>query len=353
MVIDMYYRNENIVALDRNFDQNSRDGYLRLDLNENPAGLPPEFIQKVLKNIDSELVAKYPETEFFQNYLSSYLGVAPNELCITNGSAEAIRYIFEAFSRPKGEIVCVAPSYAMYEVFAKMYGRTFVPVAYDGFNISVDNITASINDETDIVVLLNPNNPIGNVYTDEEVTRVLDCAKKHESTVLIDEAYLYFYPHSLIDLAKQYDHVLISRTFSKLFSLAGCRLGYCVGKAEDIQLVQKLCTPHNVNAFSMKFAYEILSTKGMVDALMKEQLDGKRYLITELKKHGYYVSESYGNFVFVQTKNDANTVCMALKDNGILVKHYTIPGYSNYIRVTTGPRGTMEKFIDALCKVDM
>lgn len=349
----MYYRNENIVNLNRIFDQNSREGYLRLDLNENPVGLPNDFIQKVLKDVDSEFVAKYPETEFFQNYLSSFVGVKPNELCVTNGSAEAIRHIFEAFSRPGGKIVCVAPSYAMYEIFAKMYGREFIPVAYDGFSINVDKIIDAIDEETDIVVLLNPNNPIGNVYTDEEVQRVLECAQKFEATVLIDEAYLYFYPHSLIDLAKQYNHVLITRTFSKLFSLAGCRLGYCIGSASDIELVQKLCTPHNVNAFSMKFAYEIMNTEGMIDQLMQTQKQGRDYLVEELQKRNYVVHKSHGNFMFIETKTDSAEVTKKLKEHRILVKHYALPDYSNCIRVTTGPQDTMEKFIHVLCEVDV
>lgn len=95
---------------------------------------------------------------------------------------------------------------------------------------------------------------MGNTYTDEEFAQILDAAKNNEITVLIDEAYTYFYPHSFIEYALNQEYIFVTRTFSKLFSLAGCRLGYVVGWKEGIKMVQKLCTPHNVNAFAMLFA---------------------------------------------------------------------------------------------------
>lgn len=349
----MYYINEDVLKLNRIFDQNSREGYLRVDLNENPGGLPIEFIKKVLSEVDQEFISKYPETEEFQKYLAKFIGVKANQICLTNGSAEAIRHIFEAFSRPGGKIVSVAPSYAMYEVYCNMYGRHHVPVEYDDeFKISVDKIIEAIDDETDIVVILNPNNPIGDVYSKEDAERVIKAAQQHEATVLIDEAYYYFYPNSFIEFIEKYDHVFLTRTFSKLFSLAGCRLGYCVGKAEDIALVQKLCTPHNVNAFGIKFAYEIMKTDGMIDTMVKQQLEGKKYLVDTLKEHDYHVNALEGNFIFIETKTDAAELTKKLKENKVLVKHYANSPYSKYIRVSTGTKDIMQKFLNILFAVD-
>lgn len=349
----MYYINEDVLKLNRIFDQNSREGYLRVDLNENPGGLPIEFIKKVLSEVDQEFISKYPETEEFQQFLAEFVGVQPNQICLTNGSAEAIRHIFEAFSRPGGKIVSVAPSYAMYEVYCNMYGRKHVPVAYDDeFKISVDKIIDAIDDETDIVVILNPNNPIGDVYSKEDAEKIILAARKHEATVLIDEAYYYFYPNSFIEFVEKYDHVFLTRTFSKLFSLAGCRLGYCIGKAEDIALVQKLCTPHNVNAFGIKFAHEIMKTDGMIETMVKQQLEGKKYLVDTLREHGYHVNALEGNFIFIETKTDAGELTKRLKENKVLVKHYTNSVYSKYIRVSTGTKDIMERFLNILFAVD-
>ena len=127
----MYYVNPNLVNLKRIVYQNNRKEYLRLDLNENPGGLPQEFINKVLSNITPEFVSQYPETLEFETCLAKFLGVEHDNLCIVNGSSEGIRHIIEAFSAPGGKIVGAVPSYAMYQVYAEMYGREFVEVHYN------------------------------------------------------------------------------------------------------------------------------------------------------------------------------------------------------------------------------
>jgi len=351
---NMYYLNENVETLNRIFDQNERKGFLRVDLNENPGGLPEDFIKKVLSGVDQEFISEYPETKEFQELLAKFIGVEPNQICLTNGSAEAIRHTMEAYTRPGGKVVSVAPSYAMYEVYCNMYGRRHVGVPYqeDGFTVKVDDIIDAIDDETDMVVILNPNNPVGDVYTYEEAERIIRAAREHEAFVLIDEAYFYFYPNSFIDCAINNDNVILTRTFSKLFSLAGCRLGYAVGQAKEISMVQKLCTPHNVNAFGIRFAQAIIETDGMVDQLVKEQLAGKKHLVDTLEARGYFVNALEGNFVFIKTKTDAAEVTRKLKEDHVLVKHYTAEKYKDFIRVSTGTTEIMDKFIAALMECD-
>ena len=124
----MYYLNENIKNLYRIFDQNERKDYLRLDLNENPGGLPTEFIKKVLSDVDGRFLAEYPETLHFSTVLANYLGTDISKICLVNGSAEGIRYIIQAFTSENGRIVGVVPSYFMFQVYSEMYGRNFVKV---------------------------------------------------------------------------------------------------------------------------------------------------------------------------------------------------------------------------------
>ena len=303
----MYYLNEHVANLMRIFDQNSRQEYIRMDLNENPGGLPEEFIGRVLDKVDPRFLSQYPETVPFTKTLAGYLGVDIDQICLTNGSAEAIRHIIEAYSGPGGRIVSVDPSYAMFDVYAQMYGREHVKVGYnDDLTINIDSIIREITPETQIIVVLNPNNPVGDVYSCEDMDRIVAAARENEVTVLIDEAYHYFYPQTFIKYALENDNVFVTRTFSKLFSLAGCRLGYAAGRAEGIKMVQKLCTPHNVNAFSLLFAGEIINEPGMIEGLIKKQLDGKKYMIESLREKGYTVSAGEGNFVFIKLKHDAN-----------------------------------------------
>lgn len=351
----MYYLNENIKDLNRIFDQNSRDGYIRMDLNENPGGLPQEFIDEVLRGVTPEFVAKYPETLEFTEKLGKFIGAEVEQICLTNGSAEGIRHIIEAYTRPGGKILSVDPSYAMYKVYAEMYGRVHVPIPYrEDLTIDIDTIVDAITPDIDLVVVLNPNNPIGDVYTYEEMDRIVAAAKAAEATLLIDEAYFYFYPNSFVKYALENDHVFLTRTFSKLFSLAGCRLGYVVGQAEGIRMVQKLCTPHNVNAFGIRFAQAIIETDGMIDRLVARQVEGKKYLVDTLRAKGYMVNAGEGNFVFIRPNTPAADVVRRMKEEkGFLIKSYSgIGDLDDCLRVTTGEKAIMEKFIAALEEID-
>ena len=235
----MYYLDSKVENLFRIFDQNERKDYLRLDLNENPGGLPEDFIKSVLSDVTPQFVAQYPETLHFTEVLADFLGTDLSHLCLVNGSAEGIRYIIQAFTSSNGRIVGVVPSYFMFQVYSEMYGRNFVKVPYnEDLRMSIDNIIKEMMDDTQLLILLNPNNPMGNVYSDDEFKKIMVVAKEKQITVLVDEAYHYFYPNTFVKYALEQEHVFITRTFSKLFSMAGCRLGYVVGWPEGVKMVQ-------------------------------------------------------------------------------------------------------------------
>ena len=352
----MYYINENVKNLERIFDQNKRSGYLRLDLNENPGGLPQEFIDEVLSDITPEFISQYPETLEFTQDLADYLGVKIENICLVNGSSEGVRYVIEAFSSPGGKVVGVSPTYAMFEIYSEMYGRKFEAIQYtDDLQMPVERILEKMSRDVDLLIILNPNNPIGNVYTYEEMDQIVKKAEENEITLLIDEAYIYFYPNEFLKYAKEHRHVLITRTFSKLFSLAGCRLGYVVGHEEEIKQVQKLCTPHNVNAFGMKFAQAIFRKEGMLENMIEKQKEGKTYLIEKLEEKGYTINYGEGNFIFIKPKSEAGQVVDDLKHKkGILIKTYdNVGALGKCLRVSTGEKEYMEQFLEALFEVDI
>lgn len=350
----MYYQNKNSVNVNRIADPDSRKGYLRLDLNENPGGLSDEFIKEVLSDITPEFIAMYPDVSEFTKTLCNFLGTDKEHICLVNGSSEGIRHIMEAFSSPGGKILGVTPSYAMFEVYAKMYGRNFIPIRYtDELEMPVERILRQLTPDIELLILVNPNNPVGNVYTEKEMEQILEAAEEKEITVLIDEAYFYFYSDDSMKYALERDHVFITRTFSKLFSMAGCRLGYVVGWPEGIKLVQNMCTSRNINAFAMKFAKAIMEKEGMLEKLIRGQQEGKQYLIDALTKKGYELSAKEGNFVFIKPKTDAESVVKKMKDKGILIKTYTgVGNLGTCLRVTTGEKQYMQRFLDALYKLD-
>ena len=351
----MYYLNENIKELVRIFDQNERKDYLRLDLNENPGGLPQDFIDSVLSDISPQFIAQYPETLHFTEVLAKHLNTDISHVCLVNGSSEGIRYIIQAFTSVKGRIVGVVPSYFMFQIYSEMYGREFIKVPYNkDLSMDINNIIAELTEDTQLLVLLNPNNPMGNVYTEEEFEKIMEICRKKQITVLIDEAYHYFYPKTFIQYALNERHVLVTRTFSKLFSLAGCRLGYVVGHPEEIKMVQKFCTPHNTNAFAMKFAEAILETPGVLDSLISNFNEGRKYLIDTLDANGYRHKGEAGNFMFIEPKTEAQTIVDRMKaEKKILIKAYPDVGeFGNCLRVSIGEKKYMKTFVEAMLDLD-
>lgn len=351
----MYYVNPRIQNLYRIFDQNQRKGYLRLDLNENPSGLPQDFINEVMKDITPEFVSQYPETLPFTESLAKFLGTDISHICLVNGSAEGIRYIIQAFTSDNGKIVGVVPSYFMFQVYSEMYGRNFVKVPYrDNLTMDVNDIIQELTDDTELLILLNPNNPMGNVYSEQEFEKIMAVSKQKQITVLVDEAYHYFYPGTFINYAINDEHVFVTRTFSKLFSMASCRLGYVVGWPEGIQLVQKLCTPHNTNAFAMKLADAILQNPSVLNNLIEEFKKGRTYLIEKLEEHHYAYKGEAGNFIFIKPQTDAIQLVDRMKvEKRILIKSYpNVGNFGTCLRVSIGERKCMEVFVSALIELD-
>lgn len=351
----MYYLDPKIKDLFRIFDQNARKDYLRLDLNENPGGLSQEFINSVLSKVDTRFVSQYPETLQFTETLAEYLGTDISHLCLVNGSSEGIRYVIQAFTSTNGRIVGVVPSYFMFQVYSEMYGRNFVKVPYnEDLTMDVNNIIEAITEDTQLLILLNPNNPMGNVYTDDEFEKIIKAANEKQVTVLLDEAYHYFYPKTFIDYALNKEHIFVTRTFSKLFSMAGCRLGYVAGWPEGIKMVQKLCTPHNTNAFAMLFAEEIITHPEVLQSLIDKFNEGRNWLIETMDANGYAHKGEAGNFIFIKTKTDAEKIVSRMKaEKKILIKSYpNVGNFGTCLRVSIGEKKFMEQFWNALVELD-
>ena len=159
---------------------------------------------------------------------------------------------------------------------------------------------------------------------------------------------------TFIKYALEEEYVFVTRTFSKLFSLAGCRLGYVVGWPEGIKIVQKMCTPHNTNAFAMKFAEAVLTTPGILDSLIDKYNEGRQFLIDWLDNNGYAHKGEAGNFMFIQPKTDAEQLVSLMKEQKkILIKKYPSVGeLGDCLRVSIGELKYMEIFVNALKELD-
>ena len=350
----MYYVDEHIKNTNRVFPQQGRYDYLRYDMNENPEGLPKEFVDSVLKEITPEFLSIYPEPDRFLNKYAAYIGASYENVVAVNGSDMGIRYLLETFGEKGKDVVTVAPSFEMYWVNCCILGLHHVPVAYEpDMTISIDKILDAITENTRIVVLLNPNNPIGNVYTEDELEKVIEKTKKVGAIVIIDEAYHYFYPNTFLKYALNEENVVLLRTFSKLFSIAACRLGVVISNPPIIHYVKNAKLTFDANAIALLFAERILDHPEMIEQLIETEKEGKAYTLAELTKHGYETRDCRGNYIFVTPKHQATEVAQKLEtEKKILVKSYGNEMLKKYLRISVGSKDAMELFLTAFFEID-
>ena len=344
----MYYVNEHIKECIRIFPEQGRGEFIRLDMNENPEGLPLDFVNSVLDEITPSFLATYPEPKNFMEKYANALNVSIDNVCCVNGSDMGIRYIFDVFTHPGGEAVMVSPTFGMYGVNAKQHGVIVKSVQYDdNLTVSAEKIVDSITDNTNLVILLNPNNPVGNVFTNEECNLIIEKARLCNAVVVIDEAYHYFCPETFLDFVQKYDNVLLLRTFSKLFSLAAVRLGVIIGNESIIRYVQNARLSFDVNSIALKFGERLLDSPGIKDDLIQIHRQGKEYLIDRLKSNDIHFFAGKGNFLFVEPTIPAPQMVEELYKRKILVKYYEHPLLNRYIRVTTASQRMMSLFWNA------
>lgn len=377
-----------IKEIERIGGQQGRSGFLRLDMNENPGGLPEEFVEGVKRELTPECLAMYPEESRCLNLLADYLtaesgmakgslgrerqagaaapeeraqeksasgAIGPENLCLTNGSDMAIRYLFEVYAEKGSTVVTVAPSFEMYRIYSLVFGLNHRPVLYhEDFTLPVEEILDAIREDTDIVVLLNPNNPIGRAYTDGEFEAITDKAANVGALVIVDEAYHYFYKKTFLREALEKNHVVVIRTFSKLMSMAGCRMGFMVADPQLIEYVRHVRPSFEVNTVALKLGEKLLERPELIDRMQQEAEEGKRHLLNSLKNAGYDVMEREGNFIFVRPKfRAAKEVAERLEhEKQVLVKTYGAPLLKDYLRISTGARYYMEQFLEVFYEVD-
>lgn len=337
----------------RVFPPQGRYGQLRYDMNENPEGLPKAFVDSVLKEITPEFLSIYPEPDRFLKKYAEFVGVGFENLVCTNGSDTAIRYLLQTFGEVGKEVVTVSPSFEMYWVNCNLLGYRHVPVAYEpDLSLDIRKVVAAITEDTRVVVLLNPNNPIGNVYTEEEFWAVQRRAEEVGALLIIDEAYHYFYSKSFLKQALETPNTVVLRTFSKLLSLAACRLGVVIGNPELVGYVRNLRLTFDVNSMALLFAERLMEHPEIVEELIRSQQEGKDWCLGELRARGYECRDCRGNFIFVKSKRDAHDVTARLAAKKTLVHAYGNPLLKAYIRVSTGSKAAMERFLEKFLEAD-
>ena len=229
-----------------------------------------------------------------------------------------------------------------------------MPVSYEpDLTIRIEKILEAISENTRVVVLLNPNNPVGNVYTEEELERVIERAKEVGAVVIVDEAYHYFYDRTFLPYALNGENVIVLRTFSKLFSLAACRLGVIISNPEIIHYVKNARLTFDANSIALLFAERILERPDLIEDLIRTEKEGKAWILKELEKAGYECRDCRGNFIFVKPRHAAKETADRLaKEKKVLVHPYGNELLKDYLRVSVGSVNAMKLFLDAFLEID-
>ena len=351
----MIYIEENIKNLFRTKQPEGRAKYIRLDQNENPDGLPKWFFDSVMSEITPAFISMYPEEGVFISKYAKYLGVKEEQLCITDGSVTAMGYVVRVFGNPKKNFLSVTPTFGMYKVYTDMIGMNNIQVPYEkDFTFKIETILNAIDENTGLVCLVNPNMPMGNVYKKEDIIKVIEKARKYDANVIIDEAYYYFYDQTCLDLVDKYDNVVLLRTFSKLFTLAGLRLGVVISNPKFTGYVEALKPHYTVNCVALLFAERILDNLPRVQKELEDNFNtGKEYVLNELNKNNYEVLPSHGCFICIKAKNKtAEQIAQELKDKYNILILIGKGELSNYLRLTICNIKYMKLFMNALLEID-
>lgn len=341
----MYYVNEDIKDLYRVKFHDKRGAVLRLDMNENPVGLPEAFVEEVKKKITPSFLATYPEKEELIELIAEHNGVEENQITVTAGSDEAMRMIFQCFGEKTKRVLTVTPTFEMYDVYSKMFGMEHDMVGYkEDFSVSVEEVIEKITADTGLVILLNPNSPIGTAYTEEEIERIIEVAKQQKAMVVVDEAYHYFYEPTFLPQMKKHENVIILRTFSKLCSIAGLRVGYAMGSQQVIQYLENAESTFNVNNVGILFASEVLKRPDMMKELEKKEAEGRKWLAEKLEQDGYKYFAKNGNYVLFFPRKDSSQLVKEMKEKDVWVRDYQRGVLKGWIRVSTGEVESMQRF---------
>ena len=323
--------------------------YIKLNTNESPYPPAPSVVEAMTAE-QVELLRLYsdPTAKNLKEKLAGLYGVRPENVFVSNGSDEVLNFAFMAFGG--GGAVFPDISYGFYEVFADLYAINAEKIPLES-DFSVDY--RKYCGKNKLVVIANPNAPTGMTISVRQLEEIVKT--NPDAVVVIDEAYVDFGGETCLPLVKEYDNLLVTRTFSKSRCLAGGRLGYAFASPEiiaDLEKIKYSTNPYNINRLTLLLGEKTVDAEGYYQEKCREIEETRAWTAAQLEKLGFTVLPSKANFIFVKTdKMDGGELYKTLKTKGILVRHFTNPRICQFNRVTIGTKEQMEAFIDTIKEV--
>jgi len=326
---------------------------VKLASNENPLGPSPKALAAIRAKLDE--LHLYPDGDCFylKTGLARKLGVSPEQLIFGNGSNEIIELAARTFMRAGDEAVMAEQAFVVYQLIVQAVGGKSTQVPLSDYTHDLDAIAEAISPRTRLVFLANPNNPTGTIFRRDQWEKFLAKVSR-EVLLIVDEAYFEYvdddgYPDSL--KYHQPDRAILTlRTFSKLYGLAGLRVGYGVAPRELIAMMQRVRQPFNVNAPAQWAALAALDDGDHVKRSLDVNRQGLAYLQKEFKRLGLPFVPSHGNFILVRVGKGQQVFTQLLR-LGVIVRPMGGYKFPEHVRVTVGTMDENRKFIEVLEKV--
>jgi histidinol-phosphate aminotransferase len=320
---------------------------LRLDFNENTIACSPK-VKEVLAQISAGALTRYPERAPVERIVAEHLAVPAEQAVLTNGVDEAIHVLFETFLDTGDELLLPVPTYTMYEVYASATDARAIAIqAPPDLQFPFDRLIAAITPRTKIIAIANPNSPSGSIATRAQIIEIAQRAPG--AVVLVDEAYFHFYGETVIDLIGTLPNLLVARTFSKAYGLAGLRLGVLVGPVETMQWIHRVLSPYSVNSLALACLPAALNDTAYLDWYVGEVLAARAEFEAALDVEGVRRWPSRANFVLVEVGAQHREFVRLMSASGVLVRDRSSdPGCDGCVRITIGTREQMREAITVL-----
>ena len=322
----------------------------RFDTNTSPYA-PTEWLRKLAAKITNIEVNQYPDTSYtkFRESLSKYTGTSLDSFVVTNGADEALDISAKVFLDAGTRGVISTPSYSFFRIAVELMGGQIVKVSRkNDFSDDVDKIIESASGNARIIFLCNPNNPTGTIIERDDLRRILE---ESGCAVVVDEAYHEFSGNTVADLTKNYENLIVVRTFSKAFSMAGVRVGYIIASEDTVIALNKVRPPNSLSTISLSLAELALDNVDLMKMWVREILEEKDRCVSFLSGlNGITPYPSKTNFVLIRfTEVDVAKVYQFLLARGLVVRTFSgEPSLKNFLRFSIGTKENNNSLLQSL-----
>ncbi|MEN6349850.1 MAG: histidinol-phosphate transaminase [Syntrophomonas sp.] len=327
---------------------------IKIASNENPLGPSPKAMEAVEELIRD--LHYYPDANCFnlKQKLAASTAVEPEGIVVGNGSDELLMVLAQAFLSPGDEVIYASPTFSEYEFVTRVMGGKCVEVPLHNFKHNLNAMLQAVNPNTKFIVLCNPNNPTGTFLSDKDIAGFMDSVPE-DVLVVFDEAYSEYAGSpefgSGLKYVQQGRNAIVLHTFSKIYGLAGLRVGYGLTRPAIARAMEMVMAPFNVNSAAQVAAQAALDDNEHLQRSQTVNSLGKKYLYGEFKRMGLNYVETQANFIFVDTGRDCQEVFKELLKCGVIIRTGDVFNFPTFIRVTVGTQNENERFIHNLEKI--